>query len=340
MPLTLQITCEGPRVTAEVHDPAGMPLSVPVACTVEGDDCDQAVEEAVTPLLARHGGNFAEAILAASAAPEPGPESYPAIGLVVIGITGRPLQRIRVPALAINGTVDAVGNEASPLETDRVPREVPSFVATHRLQGLAVNGAGSRMNPAHERVTAELARACTGVPVLGARYLPECQDAIERGLLAAETLRRVLLLRRLAAALRGLLVQATRHAPPMRIAGPDEALVAAFASRDELAAILHWFTLGPVTVRASARVTRPEQGRYSCHCDDARYDFEGITEAKAFGETHVRDAAIRRAGRIGMEDPHVTVETTDRFTEIRGRKGPVQVYIESNIVAVADAARR
>lgn len=258
------------------------------------------------------------------------------VGAVCIGLAQRAFERLAVPGrLALTGTIDINGQETAALADDELRTGLPPLLEARRIEGFAVSGANSNRNPLHEKQAAARIRELTGLHVLEARFWGDALDAGRRAMAAAHGLATLLVLRDLhhqAAAIQEMLP----NAPTPRASLSDPALLAAILDAPDLAdlaALLDWSAdVGSLT----ARITRGER-TYVCHCTDGAFEFESITLARRFADEHLREQWAGVAGRLGHAAGNVQVTSHDRYTFVRGKRGPVRVYLETIVTARAGA---
>lgn len=335
MPLTLQIIATQTRIDACLPGTAGAPTAA-ASRVPDGDAYAAAVEDVLVELASVSRDEIG--IVQIEVPPVTPAHALPAVGVAAIGLPSRPLASLPNPTVSVSGTIDVTGAETAPLDPQAVRRLACDLANEHRLAGMVVTGINSMMNPAHESQAAAVIRETTGLMVLEARYIPGTSSAVERAARAAATLQRVILLRAVAGAVRAVFTQIGRRPPGMQACRLDAALWAALTSSDTVTSGPLGLTLEPAPITIQARITRPLQGAYACHCEDGRYDFESLGKAKVFGETHLRGLVAARAARAGRETPAIETRIEDRYTEIRGRKGPVRVYLETLLSARTDPA--
>lgn len=266
-----------------------------------------------------------------SVSPEEELRSPASVGLVGIGMVRRPFEALPIAAkLSVAGTIDIEGTPTAPLDEHALRAALPELVDRHRLRGLAVSGTNSNRNPVHEMQAACVMREVSGLPVIEGRYWGNDLDVRRRAMSAFQGLAQALRLRDATHAF--LSGEAGDAIPPVRVRLSPELLAAisACAELDELARLAGGDAVPP----ARARITRSPSG-YACQCIDGCFEFESITAARTFAEEHLRRLMANRAERMHQALHGVCVEAQERYTYVKGRRGPVRVYLETLIVARA-----
>ncbi|MEW6266992.1 MAG: hydantoinase/oxoprolinase family protein [Thermodesulfobacteriota bacterium] len=139
-------------------------------------------------------------------------------GLILIGYDQAPEvipRGVRVMMLSGGHTVS--GEEKSPLDLDRLDRNLPAFV--QGLEAVAVTGFFSVRNPAHERIVAEAVRRRFDLPVVRGHRLSMKLDAHKRAVTAWWNARLIPLISNLIRACRRVLAEADLSAPLMVVRG-------------------------------------------------------------------------------------------------------------------------
>ncbi len=251
------------------------------------------------------------------------------IGAVLIGFPPRAVKKFTLtPKLVAEAAVDVTGEITRPLEEEAFRSDLKQFVERHHLDALAISGINSGMNPAHELRTAQIARSVAKLPVIEARYVAPDLDGIRRAAAAAKAAEHLLILYELVPVIRRWLRRRNSEIPIQLSIDTATRLAPAAADFPDLAPLL-----GSIPLHAHARITRVQSGCYACHCDDGRFDFDSLVAAKQFGREHLRDQVLAQARRAGLPEPQVHVEISDRYTQVKGRKRPVRVYLESHVTA-------
>ncbi len=280
-------------------------------------------------VLARGTGEVRLVELGASGGP-------PRVGVVLIGYAESAARRIGdAPALCVGGQVDVTGDELSLWDAAGLEAGIAGFVSEHGVDAAVVSGMNSPMNPAHEAGAARLCRERAALPALEARFLGAELNAVERVRQGIAAMRGLMLLRALAAEIRRG-DQGHGGQAAIRIVGVETKWAGAWVACDLLAGWGAEPAVDALTV--SARITRLADKSYGCHCDDRRYAFDSLLEAKRFAEAHLEATVRERMRRCGLTVASVEVQAEDRFAHGKGRKGPMRVFLESHVRAAARAA--
>lgn len=253
------------------------------------------------------------------------------IGVVLIGVPPRAAEKLQFPTkINHSAAIDVQGAVQSPLNETLLRSQLAELAQSPSApRAWSVSGMNSHRNPLHEQRAASIVREVTAKPAIEGRFWSDSLNAVQRARMAGQTAAYAVRLAALAAV--SDRISAKLGAPlTIRTAPPESAAIAALLHCPLSSSLRQLFEgvqhEGP---SLQARVTRSEKG-YSCHCTDGCFEFESITQARSFAAQHLREQMVKQ---LGASEAAVTITQEDRYSQVRGKRGPVRVFLESIITA-------
>ena len=165
------------------------------------------------------------------------------VAAVVIGFDGDVIERAGLaealghdPAIVLPGGHDPHGNQAAPLDLERLEAEVRAVAGA--VDGFAVTAQFSVRNPAHEDAAADLVRRVTGKPVTRSHHLSARLNGPKRAVTAVLNARLVPIIDGLVRTTEQALAERGVQAPLMVVRGDGSLVSAAFVRERPIETIL------------------------------------------------------------------------------------------------------
>jgi len=141
-----------------------------------------------------------------------------------------------MPVIMVDGSHDAAGHEACPLDADSVVEQISALGSS--IASVAISGMFSVRNPAHEIELREKLRKATGLPVTCGHELSASLDAPRRALTAFINARLIPLIKNLIVATRKTMADHGIDAPLMVVRGDGTLVSSDFAEHSPVETIL------------------------------------------------------------------------------------------------------